>query len=190
VTAVDPRPVPRAAGPVAPPTPAATEAVAAAEAAAEVLAAAEPVAPVVYVGLVTRALAFAVDAAIINAVALLVSVVVALALSILKVHDAWLAVSAVIGGVVYLTWTVSYFAAFWSTTGQTPGNRAMRIRVTANDGGGFGLRRALVRFAGLLLAALPLGAGFALILFDRRRRGLQDLLARTVVVDAPRRARG
>jgi uncharacterized RDD family membrane protein YckC len=62
--------------------------------------------------------------------------------------------------------------------------------VTSAGGGGFGLKRALVRFAGLLLAALPLGAGFVLILFDRRRRGLQDLLAHTVVVDAPRRTRG
>jgi len=189
VTAVDPRPAQQAAGPVAPPaapvlgaeTVAAAEAAAAA-AAAQTLAAAEPVAPVAYVGLVTRALAFAVDAAIINGVALLVTVVVALALSILKVHDAWLAVGIAVGGVVYLTWTVGYFVAFWSTTGQTPGNRAMRIRVTANDGGGFGLKRALVRFGGLVLAALPLGAGFIAGLLSTDRLALHDRLAHTRVI--------
>jgi uncharacterized RDD family membrane protein YckC len=40
----------------------------------------------------------------------------------------------------------------------------------------------VVRCIGLLLAALPLFAGYLLILFDRRRRGFQDRLARTVVV--------
>ena len=189
MTAVDPRPVPPAAAPVAPPTPAAAEAVAAAEAAAATLAAAETAAPVAYVGLVTRALAFAIDAAIINAVALLVTAVVGLTVSVLKIPDAWKAVGIAAGGAVYLIWTVGYFAAFWSATGQTPGNRAMRIRVTTVGGGGFGLKRAIVRFAGLLLAALPLGAGFALILFDDKRRGLQDRIAHTVVVDAPRRTR-
>jgi uncharacterized RDD family membrane protein YckC len=45
-------------------------------------------------------------------------------------------------------------------------------------------RRALLRFVGLTLAALPLFAGFLLILVDDRRRGLHDRLARTVVVEA------
>jgi uncharacterized RDD family membrane protein YckC len=38
----------------------------------------------------------------------------------------------------------------------------------------------------LTLAALPLFAGFLLILVDDRRRGLHDRLARTVVVEDPR----
>jgi uncharacterized RDD family membrane protein YckC len=45
-------------------------------------------------------------------------------------------------------------------------------------------RRALLRLGGVVLAAIPLCAGFLLILVDRRRRGLQDLIARTVVIDA------
>ena len=44
---------------------------------------------------------------------------------------------------------------------------------------------AIVRLAAMALAALPLFAGFLLILVDDRRRGLQDRLARTVVVYAP-----
>ena len=36
-----------------------------------------------------------------------------------------------------------------------------------------------------MLAALPLFAGFVPILFDRRRRGFQDWLAHTAVVEAP-----
>jgi uncharacterized RDD family membrane protein YckC len=46
-------------------------------------------------------------------------------------------------------------------------------------------RRAFVRCVGLVLAALPLFAGYLMILFNSRRRGLQDYLARTVVIEAP-----
>jgi uncharacterized RDD family membrane protein YckC len=41
-----------------------------------------------------------------------------------------------------------------------------------------------VRFVGLTLAALALFAGFLLILVDDRRRGLHDVVARTVLVEA------
>jgi uncharacterized RDD family membrane protein YckC len=47
------------------------------------------------------------------------------------------------------------------------------------------MRRALVRFAGLALAALPHCVGFLLIPVDDRRRGLYDRLAGTVVMRSP-----
>jgi uncharacterized RDD family membrane protein YckC len=137
-----------------------------------------------YVGLVTRALAFAADAAIINGVAIVTAAVVSLTLSVVTVpSDVKVAIAAV-GGAAYLLWTVGYFATFWATTGQTPGSRMLRIRVIAAGGERLPPRRALVRFVGLTLAAIPLFAGFLPILVDDRRRGLQDMLARTVVVDA------
>ena len=80
-------------------------------------------------------------------------------------------------------WAVGYFVMFWATTGQTPGNRAMRICVRTTSGGRLRPRTAILRFAGLTLAALPLFAGFLMILVDDRRRGLHDRLARTVVVE-------
>ena len=78
---------------------------------------------------------------------------------------------------------MGYFVVFWTTTGQTPGDRLMRIRVQPASGGSLPPRRALLRFVGLSLAALPLFAGYLMILVDDRRRGLHDLLARTVVVE-------
>ena len=144
--------------------------------------------PRVYVGLVTRAIAFAIDAAIVNAVAIVVAAIVALTLTIVSKPDELRGVLIAIGGVAWLLWTVGYFATFWSTTGQTPGNRILRIRVSAADGRALPLRRALVRFVGLTLAAIPLFAGFALILFDDRRRGLHDMLARSVVTEVERAA--
>jgi uncharacterized RDD family membrane protein YckC len=138
-----------------------------------------------YVGLITRALAFAIDAGIINAVAIVTAAVVSLTFSVVTVPDDVQVVVAAVGGVVYLLWTVGYFVTFWSTTGQTPGSRVLRIRVIPASGERLPPRRALVRFIGLTLAVIPLFAGFLPILVDDRRRGLQDMLARTVVVDAP-----
>jgi uncharacterized RDD family membrane protein YckC len=139
-----------------------------------------------YAGLVTRALAFAIDAAIVNGCALLVGVVVGLGLSILHLPEqADVVIAAILGG-LWVLWTVGYFAFFWSTTGQTPGDRVMRVRVIdGRDRGPLKLRRAIVRFGGMILAAIPLLAGFLIMLWDDRRRCLQDRLARTVVVDAP-----
>jgi uncharacterized RDD family membrane protein YckC len=137
-----------------------------------------------YQGLVTRALAFSVDAAIVNLIALVVGVGVGLALSILSISDTAETVLLACGAGAFAVWTVAYFAVFWSTTGQTPGNRLMRIRVRTDAGAVLSLRRSLVRFAALVLAALPLFAGFLPVLVDDRRRGLHDMLAGTVVVGA------
>jgi uncharacterized RDD family membrane protein YckC len=147
-------------------------------------AGAPPVAAVGYVGLVTRTLAFALDAAIINLVAVLTAAVFGLALSVLSLPSDLEKVLVVIGGAVYVLWSVGYFVGFWSTTGQTPGARAFRFRVRTGDFGPLKPRRALVRFGAMLLAAIPLFAGFLPIVIDERRRGLHDMIARTVVVDA------
>jgi uncharacterized RDD family membrane protein YckC len=136
-----------------------------------------------YGGLVTRAIAFAVDAALIDIAAVVVVAVVALALSVLHLSHTFDHVPEVIGGVAFVAWTIGYFVGFWSTTGQTPGNRLMHIRVCdARGAEGLRLRRGLLRFLGLVLCAIPLFLGFLPVLFDDRRRGLHDRLARTVVV--------
>jgi uncharacterized RDD family membrane protein YckC len=143
-------------------------------------------APPEYEGLVTRAIAFTIDCALIDVVALLVGVSVGLVLSALSIGDDVKVAFLAAGGALFVIWAVSYFVVFWSTTGQTPGNRLMRLRVCRGDDGGvLRPRQAVLRFAALVLAALPLFAGFLPILVDDRRRGLHDMLARTVVVGVP-----
>jgi uncharacterized RDD family membrane protein YckC len=150
----------------------------------------EPTAPTVappvrYVGLATRAISFAIDAAVIDVVAIIVGLGASLILSLVHLPKEVKTILAVIGGVVVILWTVGYFVVFWSTTGQTPGARVMQIRVVTADGTRFKPGRALLRCAGVVLAALPLFAGFIRILFDARRRGFQDRLAGTLVIEAP-----
>jgi uncharacterized RDD family membrane protein YckC len=143
------------------------------------------VSPPRYEGLVTRAIAFAIDAAAINVVGFAVGGIVALAVSVLSLPDALDGVLLAVGGVLFVAWSIGYFVVFWSTTGQTPGSRAMRIRLCrAGDGAVVKPRVAVIRVVYLVLAALPLFAGFLTILVDDRRRGVNDMLAGTVVVEA------
>ena len=137
-----------------------------------------------YAGLATRALAFAVDAAIVDAVALFVGLVVALGLSLFKIPDDVKVVLAALGGALALLWAVAYFTFFWSTTGQTPGDRVMRLRVLREDGGSLKPIRAMLRLAVAALG-LFLFLGYVPILLNDRRRALHDWAAGTVVVNEP-----
>ena len=142
---------------------------------------AQPAAPA-YQGLVTRAIAFALDAAIINVVAMVVAIAAGLALSVIPLSNSLEPVLIALGGLAYLLWSTSYFVVFWSSTGQTPGDRLMHIRVCTADAQPPTPLRALVRLGALVLAAIPLFAGFLTILVDERRRGVHDMIAGTVVV--------
>jgi len=138
-----------------------------------------------YSGIVTRTIAFAIDAAIVNVVAILTAAAVSLCLTVLPGSQKLHALEIVIAGAVFVIWCVGYFATFWSTTGQTPGDRVMRIQVTRPDGSGLHAVRAIGRVGTTVLAALPLLAGFVPILLNDRRRGLHDKLSDTVVTRAP-----
>jgi uncharacterized RDD family membrane protein YckC len=146
-------------------------------------------APPPYAGLVTRAIAFAIDAAVINAAALLVAAVIALASTVLYIPSDAKTVILAVGGAAYVLWSAGYLIGFWATTGRTLGNRLMYIRVVPAKGGKLGYRRAFRRFVGLVIAVIPLMLGLAGILVNDRRRGFHDRLADTVVLYEPERRR-
>jgi uncharacterized RDD family membrane protein YckC len=137
-----------------------------------------------YAGLVTRTVALAMDAAALTVGFAVASGVVGLILSLFTAVEVTSpgAVIGVAGG-----WTVvvvSYFVLFWTLAGATPGMRLMRMRVVDGRGDPPGLGRAALRLVGAVLAAIPLFAGYLLVLVDDRRRGLHDMIAGTVVVYA------
>jgi uncharacterized RDD family membrane protein YckC len=76
----------------------------------------------------------------------------------------------------------SYLVGFWAFEGQTPGMRFLSIRLEHEGSPDIGFRRALRRLWGSVLAVLPFGLGLVPILFNERRRGLQDRIAGTDVV--------
>lgn len=137
-----------------------------------------------YAGLATRAVAFAIDAAAINAVALAVGGVFALCTSLLHLSSTVEQIVALAGAGVWLAWAIGWFVVFWSTTGQTPGDRVMRIHVrdARDPTRSIGQPRALLRLIALVLGAIPLFAGYVPMLLNDRRRAFHDLVAHTVVV--------
>lgn len=73
---------------------------------------------------------------------------------------------------------IVYFAATWTTSGRTFGNRLMGLRVLGRSGRTLDLGGALIR--ALLCVYFPFGLLWAGI--DRRHRSLQDLILRTSVI--------
>ena len=136
-----------------------------------------------YGGIATRAMALATDAALTIVIFMSVVGVAALVSSLVGgLRPAWLA-----GALLASAWLIifaTYFVLFWSTTGHTPGMRLLRVRVSRGEpeSGRPSVVRAIVRFFGLVVAIIPMYAGFVPVLFSRERRGLPDYLAGTVVV--------
>jgi uncharacterized RDD family membrane protein YckC len=132
-------------------------------------------------GLVTRGVALVVDAALAQLAFLAVGASIALVASLVgDLRTGWLADTLAGGG--WLLVVSAYFVGFWSGTGQTPGMRLMRLRVLTRSGAPPSVWRSVVRLVGLVLAIVPLFAGFLPVVIDARRRALQDFLARTLVV--------
>jgi uncharacterized RDD family membrane protein YckC len=134
-----------------------------------------------YGGLGARGIAFAVDLAICTLIFLVGAAVVALISSIAGgLGPGW--VKGLLAGFGWAIVIAGYLVLFWAVTGQTPGMRFMHLRLTDRRGARFGVPRSLLRLVGLFLAIVPCFAGFLPVLFDRRRRALQDFIAGTVVL--------
>jgi uncharacterized RDD family membrane protein YckC len=140
---------------------------------------AEPAVP--YAGLGSRAAALVVDAAAVHAVFLIGCGMYLLVVGLIgRDPSNWLAET--LAGVGWTVVVATYFVAFWTAAGQTPGMRLMRLRVLGPDGAPPRLGRSLLRLVGSDVAIALLFVGFLPVLVDDRRRALQDFLARTVVV--------
>ncbi len=141
----------------------------------------------IYAGIATRALGLATDAALTTVLFMSVVGIAALVASLVgSLRPAWLAGALLAAGWVLIAG--AYFVLGWSAAGQTPGMRLLGLRVHGPGGEPPSIGRSLVRLVGLVLAIIPLFAGFLPVLFTERRRGLPDYLAGTVVLYDDRRA--
>lgn len=101
-------------------------------------------------------------------------------------------VLGMLGGLGMGLYQVGLFLVFWAYpivleaawNGQTPGKRALGLRVVAGDGAPVGWLPAVVRNLMRAVDMLPFGyaAGLVSCLCDRHGRRLGDLVADTVVV--------
>ncbi|MBI3025319.1 MAG: RDD family protein [Candidatus Tectomicrobia bacterium] len=78
--------------------------------------------------------------------------------------------------------SIFYSVYFVGMFGCTPGQRSMGLSVVDMDDKPVEYMQAVLRYFGGLVASLPLGLGYLLVLFDKKSRGLGDRLAGTHVV--------
>ena len=95
-----------------------------------------------------------------------------------------LIVGDVVGSALNLLLGLAYYAYLeGSPSGQTVGKRAMSIRVIDFAGGGpIGPGRALLRYVGRILSAIPCALGYFWMLWDSEKQTWHDKIATTVVV--------
>jgi uncharacterized RDD family membrane protein YckC len=75
-----------------------------------------------------------------------------------------------------------YFVFFWTLVGYTPGKALLGLRIVRQDGRPLSFGRALLRYLGYWVSAVPLFLGFIWILFDRQHEGWHDKIANTHVI--------
>ncbi|MCK5825759.1 MAG: RDD family protein [Desulfuromusa sp.] len=76
-----------------------------------------------------------------------------------------------------------YFTLFHFLVGQTPGKMLMGLRVETTEGEALAFAQAFLRSVGGLFQLLPVGLGYLVVLSNSERRGWNDRLAGTRVVN-------
>jgi uncharacterized RDD family membrane protein YckC len=87
------------------------------------------------------------------------------------------------GAVLTLLVGIAYYTYFHGSTGQTPGDAALSIRVVDKDGGGsIGYGRAFVRWLVSLISGAVIVLGYLWMLWDSEKQTWHDKAANAVVV--------
>lgn len=89
-------------------------------------------------------------------------------------------IALIVGSIaVYVYWIG--FTVAWN--GQTPGKRAMKLRIVKKNGSPFTVTDGLVRYLiGYTLSSVVFGLGFIWAIFDSRRETWHDKLSKTMVI--------
>ena len=76
-----------------------------------------------------------------------------------------------------------YFVFFWlNSNGFTPGKKIMAIRIQKLNNRKINFKDAVIRLFGYFLSSLGLYLGFYWIMWDKKKQGWHDKLAKTIVV--------
>jgi len=89
------------------------------------------------------------------------------------------------GGGLGLLIDIAYFTYFHGSTGQTPGNAALSIRIVDKDTGRpIGYGRAFVRWLVSIVSAIVFVLGYLWMLWDGEKQCWHDKAANDVVIPA------
>lgn len=141
-------------------------------------------------GLGSRFLARLVDELVLIPIELVLSVAVIALLSAVASTDQGQIMGLLLTGAIVIFGRAGYFVLLeWAMGGQTPGKRALAIRVVREGGGGIGFAESLIRNLVRMFEELLLDAPAVISMFvDRRSRRLGDFAAGTMVVHERRPA--
>ena len=145
-------------------------------------------------GFFSRTMAFVLDIFLLTFLGLMSGVVIFLVLrffrikqildfikSLLGIEDQIGQFIGLISPVLFLM-VLIYFVFFWTLVGYTPGKALLGLRIVRQDGRPLSVGRALFRYLGYWVSAIPLFMGFIWILIDRQHEGWHDKIANTHVV--------
>lgn len=80
--------------------------------------------------------------------------------------------------------SAGYFVYFWSKqNGQTLGNRILAIKVVKEDGTTLDPMTGVVRYLGYLLSGAVLSLGYLWSIWDSKKQGWHDKIAKTIVYE-------
>lgn len=137
-----------------------------------------------FAGPVTRAAAYAVDAATVAGVFSMASAAVVWMLGVFVGHTVDVTDSNLLVVIVFWMWAFIYYWLPWATSGKTFGMALVGIQVVRGDGTPLPPGRAAVRTLVLPISIVLLGLGLVGIVVGKRHRALHDVAADSVVVYA------
>ncbi len=139
----------------------------------------------VYAGFFVRLAAYLIDWVIVGAILLVVRIPIWISAFAhpgnLLVRD-FVFKQSLADMIIYLL-TVAYFILLTYYTGATLGKRALQLRVISTEGRHMTFFEVVYReTVGKFLSGVIIGIGYLMILIDKEKRGIHDLLADTCVI--------
>ena len=143
-------------------------------------------------GFVSRMIAFIIDLVILSLTGAVITSLAGLIINFFQLDNLLQSLSQGFPGLTNLIILVislasfiffcGYFLIFWTAIGSTPGKLFMGLRIVYQNDLPPSFGRALLRFFGYWISAIPLFMGFLWVLVDPQRRGWHDRLAGTQVI--------
>jgi uncharacterized RDD family membrane protein YckC len=135
-----------------------------------------------YAGVVTRLVAFLLDILFIWALYTLAAAGISVFSQLLSGHTFNLDDHQLAGAIVLGVWGFVYFAYQWSLNGKTLGDAILGIQVVQASGAPVRPSQAVIRTLILPFSILFFYIGMIIIIVQRERRAVHDLIAGTAVV--------
>lgn len=86
--------------------------------------------------------------------------------------------------IAFLLVSVLYYLLSWTRSGSTMGQMVVGARVVGTDGAKLSMGKAILRYLGYLVSAAVFALGFVWVIFDQKRQGWHDKIAKTMVIMA------